>query len=86
MPRGAALDFRGTPVGIDVCKVVQTGITPAIDTGIAHREPGIGQVGAGLTSAPMECFLRALERAAELRGNRSASWPRPAQVEEFRLQ
>jgi hypothetical protein len=63
-----ALDFRGTPVGIDVRKVVRTGITPAIDTGIAHREPGIGQIGAGLTSAPMDCFIRALEAFAEANG------------------
>jgi hypothetical protein len=59
-----ALDFRGTPVGIDVRKVVATGITPAIDTGIAHREPGIGQIGAGLTAAPLACFVRAVEACA----------------------
>lgn len=50
------LDFRGTPTGIDVHKVVETGIAPFIDTGAAHREPGIGQVGAGLVDAPMEVF------------------------------
>jgi hypothetical protein len=55
------LDFRGTPLGIDVRKVVETGITPVINTGIAHKEPGIGQIGAGLTAAPMECFVKALE-------------------------
>ena len=60
-----ALDFRGTPIGIDVRKVVQTGIPPVIDTGIAHRQAGIGQIGAGLTSAPMECFLDALRALAE---------------------
>jgi hypothetical protein len=59
-----ALDFRGTPIGIDVRKVVATGITPAINTGIAHREAGIGQIGAGLTSAPMECFVNALDALA----------------------
>ncbi|HEV8308230.1 MAG TPA: DUF1116 domain-containing protein [Methylomirabilota bacterium] len=59
-----ALDFRGTPLGIDVRKVVTTGITPAIDTGIAHREAGVGQIGAGLTAAPMECFVQALEAFA----------------------
>ena len=42
-----ALDFRGTPTGIDVRLVVQTGILPQINTGIAHRRPGIGQIGAG---------------------------------------
>ena len=62
------LDFRGTPVGIDLRKVVETGITPAIDTGIAHREAGIGQIGAGLSRAPMECFVRALDAFAHGRG------------------
>lgn len=56
-----ALDFRGAPVGIDIRKVVETGITPTINTGIAHREAGVGQVGAGISEAPMECFARALE-------------------------
>jgi len=42
------LDFRGTPTGIDVAKIVETGILPAINTGIAHKKPGIGMVGAGL--------------------------------------
>ena len=60
-----ALDFRGTPVGIDVRKVVETGIAPVIDTGIAHREAGVGQIGAGLTTAPMACFIQALEALAE---------------------
>jgi hypothetical protein len=62
-----ALDFRGTPLGIDVKKVIATGITPAIDTGIAHKEPGIGQIGAGLTSVPMACFTAALEALASAR-------------------
>lgn len=51
-----ALNFRGTPVGIDVRKVLATGITPRINTGIAHKEPGVGMVGAGLLSAPLGCF------------------------------
>jgi hypothetical protein len=54
-----ALDFRGTPTGIDVRRVVETGIQPLINTGIAHREPGVGQVGAGLVRAPLEPFLAA---------------------------
>jgi len=54
------LNFAGTPAGIDVRKVVDTGILPAINTGIAHREPGVGQVGAGLTRAPAECFNQAV--------------------------
>ena len=52
-----ALDFRGTPTGIDVRRVVETGIRPLINTGIAHRRAGIGQVGAGLVRAPLEPFV-----------------------------
>lgn len=55
------LDFKGTPTGIDIRKVVETGIPPVINTGIAHKEPGIGQVGAGLVRPPMNCFEDALE-------------------------
>jgi hypothetical protein len=55
-----ALGFAGSPLGIDVRKVLDTGTEPLITTGIAHREPGIGQIGAGLTRAPMACFLQAL--------------------------
>jgi hypothetical protein len=62
------LGFRGTPFGIDVRKVVETGITPVINTGIAHRAAGIGQIGAGLTAVPLECFERALEALAETLG------------------
>jgi hypothetical protein len=59
------LDFAGVPVGIDVRRVVETGIAPLINTGIAHRKPGIGQVGAGTVRAPLACFERALEALAE---------------------
>ncbi len=59
------LGFRGTPTGVDIRKVVRTGITPRINTGIAHRRAGIGQVGAGIVRAPMPCFEAALEAAAE---------------------
>jgi len=62
------LDFRGTPTGIDLLKVVETGITPRINTGIAHKEPGIGQIGAGLVRAPMECFKKAIKRYVEKTG------------------
>jgi hypothetical protein len=55
------LDFRGTPVGIDVRKVMASGILPFINTGIAHKEPGIGMVGAGLVRAPRACFEAAFE-------------------------
>ncbi len=54
------LDFRGTPTGIDVRLVMQTGLLPQINTGIAHRQPGIGQVGAGLVKPPRACFEAAL--------------------------
>jgi hypothetical protein len=62
------LDFAGTPVGIDVRKVVETGIAPTINTGIAHKKPGIGQVGAGTVKAPLKCFDDALAAVAELMG------------------
>jgi len=62
------LDFRGTPTGIDLLKVVETGILPAINTGIAHKEPGIGMVGAGLVHPPENCFHDALEAFAEKYG------------------
>lgn len=51
-----ALQFRGTPLGIDVRRVAESGILPQINTGIAHREPGIGMVGAGILRAPKACF------------------------------
>jgi hypothetical protein len=57
------LDFRGTPAGVDIRKVIETGVTPVINTGVAHKDPGIGQIGAGLLRADMKCFtdgLRAL--------------------------
>lgn len=60
-----ALDFTATPAGIDIRKVVDTGIAPVINTGIAHREAGIGQVGAGITSAPIACFSAAVAALAE---------------------
>jgi hypothetical protein len=63
-----ALDFRGVPTGIDVRLVVETGIAPTINTGIAHREPGVGQVGAGIVTAPMPCFEQALVAFAESMG------------------
>jgi hypothetical protein len=55
------LDFRGTATGIDIQKVIETGIRPIINTGIAHKDAGIGQVGAGLVNPPMICFEDALE-------------------------
>lgn len=63
-----ALDFRGTPTGIDIRKVVETGITPRINTGIAHKNAGVGQVGAGLVRPPMSIFEEALIAYAERYG------------------
>jgi hypothetical protein len=63
-----ALDGAGVPTGIDIRLVVETGIAPTINTGIAHRFPGIGQVGAGVVKAPMACFKRALVAFAERMG------------------
>jgi hypothetical protein len=60
-----ALGFRGTPTGIDVIKVVEKGIVPAVNTGIAHKDPGIGQVGAGLVEPPMACFEEAFAALCE---------------------
>ncbi|MFE3022390.1 DUF1116 domain-containing protein [Streptomyces sp. NPDC059256] len=57
-------NFAGTPVGIDVDLVCETGITPIVNNGFAHRQPGIGQVGAGLTRLPMEPFLTARDALA----------------------
>jgi len=58
------LNFSGSPAGIDARKVVDTGIAPVINTGIAHKDAGVGQVGAGITRAPLECFTQAI-RAIE---------------------
>jgi hypothetical protein len=62
--RVPTLDERGTPVGIDVRRVVETGVTPVINTGIAGRRAGVGQVGAGVVRAPLGCFTAALEALA----------------------
>lgn len=55
-----SMDYLGVPSGIDIRLVVETGLAPTINTGIAHKEPGIGQVGAGIVRAPMACFEQAL--------------------------
>lgn len=59
-----ALNFAGSPAGIDIRKVVDTGIQPIINTGIAHREAGVGQIGAGITRAPLACFTQAVSALA----------------------
>jgi hypothetical protein len=63
-----ALDFMGVPTGIDVRLVAGSGIMPAINTGIAHKKPGIGQVGAGVARAPMGCFQQAARALAQKMG------------------
>ena len=60
------LNFRGAPTGIDIRLVVETQIRPVINTGIAHKEAGIGQVGAGVVYPPMKCFEDALEAYVDL--------------------
>lgn len=60
-----ALEFRGTPTGIDIRKVVELGIAPRINTGIAHKNPGVGQVGAGLVRPPLAIFEQAILAFAE---------------------
>jgi hypothetical protein len=62
------LDFRGTPTGIDIRKVVEKGITPRVNTGIAHRDAGVGQIGAGLVRPPMAMFEEAVMAFAEKYG------------------
>jgi hypothetical protein len=62
------LDFRGVPVGIDIRKVVETGIVPLINTAMAHKDGGHPMIGAGKADAPMECFKSALVAFAEKYG------------------
>ena len=59
------LNFIGSPAGIDARKVVDTGIAPVINTGIAHKDAGVGQVGAGITRAPLACFTQAVNSIAK---------------------
>ena len=63
-----SMDNTGVPTGIDIRRVIETGIAPTINTGIAHRKPGVGQVGAGIVKAPLACFEQALECFAETVG------------------
>ena len=60
------LGFRGTPTGIDVTLVARTGIVPAVNTGMAGKQAGTGQVGAGLVEPPLECFTQAVQALAEV--------------------
>lgn len=61
-------DFKGICLGIDARKVVETGITPVINTGIAHKKAGIGQIGAGTVNPPLECFQKAVVAYAKKLG------------------
>ncbi len=63
-----AMDYMGVPTGIDIRLVVESGLAPTINTGIAHKDPGVGQVGAGVVRAPMACFEQALVAFAETMG------------------
>ena len=56
-----SLGFEGTATGIDCLEVLDTGILPIINTGIAHKDPGVGQIGAGLVRAPAPCFVEAMD-------------------------
>ncbi|QCV87510.1 DUF1116 domain-containing protein [Acidipropionibacterium jensenii] len=60
--------FQGAPIGIDIRLVVQTGITPIINSGIASIHPGVGQIGAGTVRAPLGCFTSAVEALAQVYG------------------
>jgi hypothetical protein len=62
------LNFSGTPAGIDARAVVDSGLLPVINTGIAHREAGVGQIGAGITTAPIQCFQKAVAALARKLG------------------
>jgi hypothetical protein len=61
MYRIPTMDFRGSPIGIDAVKVCRTGIAPVLDTGIAHKQAGVGQIGAGIVRVPLEPFAHAVE-------------------------
>ncbi|MBI2776639.1 MAG: DUF1116 domain-containing protein [Chloroflexi bacterium] len=63
-----ALEFTGTPTGIDARRVVDSGIAPVINTGIAHRLAGVGQIGAGIARAPLACFSAAIQGLARSLG------------------
>jgi hypothetical protein len=67
-----ALDFAAVAAGIDARKVVDCGVLPVINSGIAHREAGVGQIGAGVTSAPMACFSSAVKALARSIGGRGS--------------
>jgi len=61
-----SLDFKGTPTGIDVRKVVDTTILPSINSAVVHRSSGAGQIGAGIVKAPYECFTKAIKEFGKI--------------------
>ncbi len=61
-----SLDFRGTPTGIDIRKVVDTTILPSINSAVVHRSSGAGQIGAGIVKAPYECFTKAIKEFGKI--------------------
>ena len=61
------LNFRGSPTGIDLKKVIELDILPVINTGIAHKKPGIGMVGAGVVYPPKICFEKAFKAFMNIR-------------------
>jgi len=67
-----ALDFAPAAAGIDARKVVDCGVLPVINSGIAHREAGVGQIGAGITRAPLECFVEAITALGATLGEEGA--------------
>ena len=62
------LEFDGAPTGMDIRKIVDTGIRPVVTTGIAHKEAGIGQIGAGIVRPPMACYVKAVKALARYEG------------------
>lgn len=68
-----SLNFRGVPTGIDIIKVVEKNLLPFIDTGVAHKDAGIGQIGAGVLNAPAEPFKKAFEGLAKMFKNKRES-------------
>ena len=68
------LGFIGTPTGIDARRVVDSGIAPVINTGIAHRQAGVGQIGAGIARAPLACFSSAIAGLADGLGSADRPW------------
>jgi len=62
------MNFEGIPRGIDLRLVLDTNITPYINTGVAHKSAGVGTVGFGIVQAPIQCFTKALERYGKIIG------------------